>query len=48
LQSASRSRSPRVIPEQHLLLVICADEKHQLALLQRFQSEGLDRKCLLS
>jgi hypothetical protein len=34
-------------PGQFMLLVICADEKHQLALLERFQAEGLDCKCLL-
>jgi hypothetical protein len=31
-----------------MLLVMCADEKQQLALLERFQSEGLAVKVLLS
>jgi hypothetical protein len=35
-------------PGQFMLLVICADEKHQLQLLERFQAEGLDCKCLLA
>jgi hypothetical protein len=31
-----------------MLLVLCDDEKQQLALLQRFQGEGLAVKALLS
>jgi hypothetical protein len=36
------------IPEQFLILVTCRDERHQVELLGRFQSEGLDCKALLS
>src|SRR5262249_51730619 len=36
------------IPEQWLGLVTCRDEKQQVALLERFQREGLDCKALLS
>ena len=36
-----------VLP-QCMLLVMCTDEKQQLELLERFQAEGLDCKCLLS
>jgi hypothetical protein len=31
-----------------LSLVMCADEKEQLALIERFQGEGLACKALLS
>jgi hypothetical protein len=31
-----------------MLLVLCDDEKQQLALLERFQAEGLAVKALLS
>jgi hypothetical protein len=40
--------SAQAPPAQYMLLVICTDEGRQLALLQRFQGEGLDCKCLLS
>jgi len=36
------------IPEQFLLLSTCRDEKHQVELLERFQTEGLPCKALLS
>jgi hypothetical protein len=35
-------------PEQFLILVHCRDEAHQVELLERFQSEGLTCKPLLS
>jgi hypothetical protein len=36
------------LPEQYLLLVECADEKTQAALLERFRREGLKCRALLS
>jgi hypothetical protein len=36
------------VPEQYLLLLTCRDEQHQVELLERFQSEGLPCKALLS
>jgi hypothetical protein len=36
------------IPEQFLILVTCRDEKHQIELLGRFQSDGLECRPLLS
>jgi hypothetical protein len=38
----------QIVPQQHMLLVMCSDEKQQLELLERFQAEGLECKCLLS
>jgi hypothetical protein len=35
-------------PEQWLVLITCRDEPHQLALLARFQTEGLPCRALLS
>jgi hypothetical protein len=35
-------------PEQWLVLITCRDERHQVELLQRFQTEGLDCRALLS
>jgi hypothetical protein len=37
-----------VVPQQYMVLVLCADEKQPLALLERFQAEGLACKALLS
>jgi hypothetical protein len=50
VEAMERLKKPiaQVVPEQYMLLVICSDEKHQLALLERFQAEGLQCKCLLS
>jgi hypothetical protein len=39
---------PPKVREQYLILVTCADEAHQLELLDRFQQEGLTCKALLS
>jgi ParB-like chromosome segregation protein Spo0J len=48
--AGSRARQPRseTIPEQYLILVECADEETQVALLERFQQEGLKCRALLS
>jgi hypothetical protein len=35
-------------PEQWLVLITCRDEQHQVELLQRFQTEGLPAKALIS
>jgi len=45
---ASPSREVVAVPEQYLLLLTCRDEQHQVELLQRFQTEGLPCKALLS
>jgi hypothetical protein len=45
------SRPPRefnTIPEQFLILVTCRDEQHQVELLSRLQTEGLECRALLS
>jgi len=49
-EELDRLRKPiaQTVPEQYMLLVMCQDEKHQLALLARFQGEGLECKVLLS
>jgi hypothetical protein len=38
----------QTVPAQHMVLVMCADEKQQLELLERFGKEGLPCKALLS
>jgi hypothetical protein len=45
--AAARER-PKVIPEQYLVLVECADEREQATLLERFKAEGLKCKALMS
>ena len=49
-EAAERFRKPtaQTAPAQSMLLVMCDDEKQQLALLERFQGEGLAVKVLLS
>jgi hypothetical protein len=49
-EELDRLRKPiaQTVPEQYMLLVMCADEKQQLELLARFQGEGLECKVLLS
>jgi hypothetical protein len=49
LEATERARRPigQDVPAQCMLLVMCKDEKQQLQLLERFQAEGLDCKCLL-
>jgi hypothetical protein len=37
-----------VVPQQYMVLVMCCDEKQPLALIERFQGEGLACKALLS
>ena len=39
---------PVSVPEQYLILVECADEPAQVALLKRFQEEGLTCRALVS
>jgi hypothetical protein len=39
---------PPAVPEQYFVLVECTDEAAQLALLERFQQEGLSCRALLS
>jgi hypothetical protein len=50
LEKLERERKliAQVVPEQYMVLVICGDEKEQLALIERFQGEGLACKALLS
>jgi hypothetical protein len=45
---AARAACEEAVPEQYLILVECADEPEQVRLLQRFQSEGLTCRALLS
>ena len=45
---AKPAREIDTVPEQYLLLLTCRDERHQVELLQRFQTEGLPCKALLS
>jgi hypothetical protein len=49
-EAAERLREPigQAVPAQYVVLVLCADEGQQLALLERFQGEGLQCKALLS
>jgi hypothetical protein len=49
-EASQRFREPiaQTAPAQFMLLVMCDDEKQQLALLERFQGEGLAVKVLLS
>jgi hypothetical protein len=50
LEAVQKLKKPiaQVVPEQYLVLVMCLSEKEQLALLERFQAEGLSCKALLS
>ena len=45
---AEARERPQVIPEQYLVLVECANEPEQAALLERFRAEGLKCKALMS
>ena len=48
-KTLTRARRPIAEPaEQFLVLVECADEAQQTALLERFQAEGLKCRALLS
>jgi hypothetical protein len=46
--AADAKPRPETVPEQYLVLVECPDEPTQLALLERFQNEGLKCRALLS
>jgi hypothetical protein len=48
LREMTRRPSGRVVPEQFAVIVECADEDEQVALLQRFGGEGLKCRALLS
>ncbi len=50
LEKARRKEpeAPPAVPEQYFVLIECADEATQLALLERFQREGLRCRALLS
>ena len=50
MEAMERFKKPiaQTAPAQFMLLVMCDDEKQQLALLERFQGEGLQVKALLS
>jgi hypothetical protein len=48
LSEAKPRRPITRFPEQFLVLVTCPDERSQVELLARFQSEGLDCKALVS
>jgi hypothetical protein len=50
LERLERERRPiaQKVVEQYMVLVMCADEKQQVELLERFQAEGLQCKALLS
>jgi hypothetical protein len=52
LEEARRREPPRplrqAVPEQYLVLVECDDETEQVALLERFQRDGLRCRALLS
>jgi hypothetical protein len=41
LGRAHNAGEPEAVPEQYLIVIECTDEPHQLALLERFQREGL-------
>jgi hypothetical protein len=43
-----RSPVAQTVPEQYLVLITCRDERHQVELLARFQSEGPECRALLS
>jgi hypothetical protein len=47
-QSQTEKAGPDVLPDRYLILVECADEPTQTALLKRFQQEGLTCRALLS
>src|SRR5437867_1799084 len=48
LEKARQTTREDVLPEQFLVLVECANEAEQTALLQRFKAEGLRCKALVS
>jgi hypothetical protein len=49
LRNSRRSaREEKALPEQYLILVECAGEQEQTALLRRFKQQGLKCKALIS
>jgi hypothetical protein len=40
-RTGDKAGAPEEVPEQYLIVIECTDERHQLALLERFQREGL-------
>lgn len=48
LDAITRRPASAAVPEQFAVIVECADEDEQIALLQRFQSEGLACRALVS
>jgi hypothetical protein len=48
LAKARSAPRPPELPEQYLVLIECADEEAQRALIERFQAEGLKCRALLS
>ena len=50
MEALQRGREPigQDVPAQYMVLVMCSDEKQQLALLERFLGEGFQCKALLS
>lgn len=46
--ATARAKDPPPVPEQFLVLVECANEQEQLAVLERFQQEGLTCRALTS
>jgi len=48
LEKARQKTNEDVLPEQFLVLVECAGEAEQTALLERFKAEGLTCKALVS
>jgi hypothetical protein len=47
-EGATKRFDGAALPEQYYVLVTCRDEKHQVELLTRFQTEGLTCKAVLS
>jgi hypothetical protein len=48
LPEEAKGAGVETIPEQWLVLITCRSEKHQIELLERLQSEGLECRALLS
>jgi hypothetical protein len=48
LPEEAKGAGVETIPEQWLVLITCRSEKHQSELLERFQSEGLECRALIS
>jgi hypothetical protein len=48
MAEASLAKAARPVQEQFLILIECRDEEQQIELLEKFQSDGLSCKALLS